>query len=233
MKSLWLSGLAFLVLVSPGFAHFVYILPDAAGQMIQVVFSDALAPDEKVSVDKIRDTRLFLLDAQGKQTSLQLKRTPHALKGTLPGGIPCVVHGVTEYGWVQSKHTGNEPTLLKYYPKVVVGDFRSLPQIPPAEGIALDIQPVLINGKLRFRATRNGHPLADAACALIVPGEEKSPFLKTDADGFIPGEFDQAGRYAVRVKAVDAVAGEWQEKKYDKINHWATLVLDLDSNVLQ
>lgn len=226
-----LAFLAVIAAATPCLGHFVYIVPSADIGEFQVVFSEAPAPDENVVIDKILATQLVAIDADGKRSSVAWTKSSHALRGALPARTPLLLGGVTEYGWVQSKHTGNVPILLKYYPKAIVGDPRACAELRLGKDAPFEIIPLIENDTLKFVALRDGKPVADAACAVLVPGAEKKPLTKTDSQGRIPGSFDRPGRYAVKVKVIDEVSGEWKGQKYDKAHHWATLVVDYTTGV--
>ncbi len=222
-----LAFLTLLLAATPCFAHFVYIAPSVEKGEFQVVFSEDPSPDEKVDINKIIATKLVSIDVSGKLSSIEWSKTEHALRGALPEPKPLVLAGVTDYGWVQSKHTGNVPVLLKYYSKAIVGDIRGLPEQPLGKEIPFEIVPKVENGSLALVALQNGKPLANATCAVLAPGDEKAPMEKTDAEGRINGKFERPGRYSVKVKAIEEKAGEWKGQKYDKEHLWATLVFDV------
>ncbi len=52
MKRFFASAIV-LVIASTASAHFAYIVRTGDGAKIQVIFSDTLEPDPKVSIDKI------------------------------------------------------------------------------------------------------------------------------------------------------------------------------------
>lgn len=222
-----IASLAVLLASTPCLGHFVFIAPSAEKGEFQVVFSEEPVPDEKVAIDKIIETRLLSVDANGKASKLDWARDEHALRGTLPEPKPVILAGVTDYGWVQSKHTGNIPVLLKYYSKAVLGDIRTLPEVQLGREMPFEIIPKVVDGSLTLVALQNGKPLKDATCAVQAPGEEKAAMGKTDSEGRIAGKLDRPGRYAVKVKAVEDKPGEWKGQKYDKEHLWATLVFDL------
>ena len=214
-----------LIATTPTLAHFVYVVPSDNQSEVQIVFSETPAPDEKVVVDKILSTKLQAIDKAGHETPLPWTRTSdHFLTAKLPAPAPVVVAGVTDYGVTNSRHTGNIPVLIKYYPKAILGDLLSVPssQAPAV----IEILPVVRETRLTFRALAQGKPLAESDCVVKTPGDEKGERSKTNTDGSLPGQFDKAGRYGVWVRLVDLSPGEVNGMHYDKVHSYATLVVD-------
>jgi hypothetical protein len=219
-------GLFVLVLAAtPAWGHFVYVLPSAEGSQVEVVFSDSLAADEKVAIEKIAATELFALDAKGTAFPMTCSRTEHSLRGTIPPGA-VVIGGKTDYGVANSRHTGNIPVWIQYYPKALLGDVAAASELRLDQRVPLEAAPVVRNGQLQFLALRGGKPLAGATCVILAPGEPKTQQLQTDDEGFAPGRFSKPGRYGVWIKLVDATPGEHGGMKYDRIHTYATLVVD-------
>jgi hypothetical protein len=212
---------------TPAFGHFVYIVPDASGQEVQVVFSEVPAVDEKVAVEKIAGTQLTAIDDSGRRTRLKTEKFDHFLSAKLPDSAAVLLSGVTQYGVTNSKHTGNVPVHIKYFSKAVLGDFARASNLRLNGQVTLEIVPVLQNGKLQFLALSGGKPVADADCVVKSPGDEKGERAKTDAKGLVPGQFDKPGRYGVWVRTVDLSPGDLQGAHFDKTHTYATLVVDL------
>jgi hypothetical protein len=223
---LHLTLLIVLACAAPALGHFVYIVPDAENRQLQIVFSEDPAPDEKVAVDKIMNTELFVVDANGTQTSVKWSRSnDHYLSAKLPAAAAQLIAGRTNYGVTNSRHTGNIPVLIKYYSKAVLGDpARATARLGSA--VPLEIVPVVREGKLEFIALSGGRPLADADCVVKAPGDDKAERTKTTSAGQIPGRFDSPGRYGVWVRMVDLTPGEVAGARYDKAHSYATLVVD-------
>ncbi len=225
MKRFFASAIV-LVIASTASAHFAYIVRTGDGAKIQVIFSDTLEPDTKVSIDKIAATTLFAVNATGMQTPLKLSKGEHALLAETPDKDTMVIGGITDYGFHQSKHTQNKPVWLKYYPKAILGDVLAAEKVRLGDKVPLEIVAVVREGKLGFQALMKGKPLADADCGVVLPGEEKGIKTKTDAAGMIMARFDKAGKYGARVSHIEPIAGELSGKKYEEIRHYATLVVD-------
>jgi uncharacterized GH25 family protein len=203
-------------------AHFVFVVPDAnnAAKAV-VVFSDDLAPDEAVTMEKIAALKLRVKDAAGKVTDATFKTDKHSFAVTLPGTGARVVYGSVPYGVMQKGDA--KPFLLAYHPKAVVGPI-------PADGgklgdAAAELVPLASAGKVKFRLLAAGKPVADAEATVIRP-DGKRDKVKTDKDGTTP-EFAGAGWYGVWVRVTEARSGEHDGKKYEEVRHYPTLVVDV------
>lgn len=217
-----LLGALFLMaaLTAPTWAHFVYIVPQANGSGVQVVFSDSLAPDDQVDIGKIAATKLTVRDAAGRETPLTLTKGEHALTGTVPEGAR-VVHGTTVYG-VSSRGSG-KPFLLTYHPKAILGNAATAPKL--GEAAALEVVPIVTEGKVRFQVLARGKPVSGSEVTVLMPGEKEQK-ATTDKEGHTP-EYAAAGRYGVWARHVEKASGEHDGKKYEESRHYATLVVDV------
>ncbi len=219
MTRMLVAVLVGLVASAAGRAHFAFIVPEADGNAAKVVFSDELAPDAKVNIEKLANTKLTLRDAAGKDAPLEWTKGDGFLLVNVPGGGPRVVYGVTEYG-VLAKGDA-QPFRLTYYPKALVGGATKAVGGP----LVVEIVPAGEPGKTRFQVLHRGKAAADAETTVLVPGGEKKA-VKTDKDGFTP-EFAATGRYGVFARVTDAKAGEYAGKAYTETRHYATLVVDV------
>lgn len=217
-----LAGLLGLVAAAAGRAHFAFLVPEADGAAVKLVFSDDLAPDTKVKIDKLAGTKLTVRDAAGKEAPLEWKAGDGFYQVALPGGGPRVVYGVTEYGVLQKGDS--MPFRLTYYPKALVGPVPAEKAVVGGP-LAVEIVPEGGAGKTRFRVLHGGKGKADAEATVLVPGGEKKA-VKTDKDGYTP-EFAATGRYGVTARVTDAKAGEFAGKAYTEHRHYATLVADV------
>ena len=201
-------------------AHFPFIVPEADGASAKVVFSDTLAPDTDVNIEKLAGTKLFLRDSGGKDAPLEWKKGEGFYDVKLPGTGPRVAYGVTEYGVLQKGDA--KPFRLVYFPKALVGD---APGKAIGDPLKVEIVPSSSGEKTRFQVLHGGKPVADAEVTVLLPGEGKKA-AKTDKDGYTPA-YDAKGRYGVFARVTEAKAGEHAGKKYDETRFYATLVMDV------
>lgn len=227
MKRLLWVFFGTLLFVGEASAHFPFIVPQADGSQIQVVFSDSLEPDEKASIERIAAMTLFAVDTAGKSTPVRWTKLQHALTATLPGKDVLVVNGFTDRGFVQSKHTENKPVWIKHYPKAVIGDVALAAKVRASDQAPLELVPVLSEGQLRFQVLRKGKPLPGAEVTVLVPGDSKARETTTDTQGITKDSFSDAGQYGARAGFVEKAEGVLAGNKYEEIRSYATLVVSL------
>jgi uncharacterized GH25 family protein len=205
-------------------AHFPFIVPEADGTAAKVVFSDTLAPDTNVNIDKIAGTRFTVRDAQGAEAALTAKLGGKKDEGFLALSLPKgarLVYGVTDYGVLQVGDA--KPFKLMYYPKAVIG-FTSSKDATIGEKSPLEIVPVSVFGKVKFQVLASGKPLPEIEVG-VTPPDGKKKAMKTDKEGLTP-EFEGNGRYGATAKWIESKSGDFAGKKYDEVRNYATLVVD-------
>jgi uncharacterized GH25 family protein len=213
------TALALVACAAAAHAHMVYVVPAQDGQTLTVVFSDSLAPDEKVKMDKLAGLKLFAR-VGGKDAPVEYTKGDHSFAAKLPKDTS-VVYGTAVYGLLTKSE---KPTLLAYHPKAVLAgsDAKSA---TVGEASALAIVPVSEAGKTRFRLLAKGKPVAGAEGTVVLPDGTKEK-VTTDTEGFTIG-FEKTGRYAAYLKLTESKGGEHDGKKYEEVRHYATLVADL------
>jgi hypothetical protein len=226
MKRL-LCALLLLACAGSARAHFVWLLPGPRADKLsaQIVFSDALSPDDAKFLKKIAHTKVYARAGEGKVVELKATMGKDALEVAVPGAGPQVVLAVCPYG-VIARGKG-EPFLLNYYAKSLVGHTRKAP-VPaklftqPWDQAPLEV--VVLPDKASARVLWRGKPLAGAEVSFLVPGKEDSVGDKTDKDGLakLPPHA-AAGTYGIRAGHTEAKAGELAGKKYGAVRHYATL----------
>jgi uncharacterized GH25 family protein len=219
MTRLLLSVAAVAAFAAAASAHMVYVVPAADNQSVTVVFSDSLAPDEKVKMDKVAGLKL-VARIDGTDSPVECTTGDHSFTAKLTK-TPAVAYGTAVYGLLSK---AEKPTLLVYHPKAVFAG-ADAKAATVGEAAALEVVPVTEAGKTRFRLLAKGKPVADAEGSVMRPDGSKEK-VKTDADGYTTA-FDQTGRYAAYLKLTEAKAGEHDGKKYEEVRHYATLVADV------
>lgn len=208
-----------LMAASPAWAHFIFIIPDAAGQKATVVFSDKLAPDSAVDIGQIAGTKLAVKQRDAKDQPVAWAKGGHSFDFAIPGNGPRQIVGSGEYGVMQ--RGGSKPFLLVYHPKASVGDMANCE--PLGESVPVEIVPVRAADGIRFKLLSRGKPRAEAEINIIAPGSSDSKKLKTDKDGLTP-VFSAPGQYGAWAPLNEPKGGEWKGKKYDETRHYATFV---------
>ncbi len=223
LRMLLTSGMM-LIGATTAMAHFVFLVPEAADpSKVKAIFSDSLKPDDRVDITKIEATQLQMIDATGKVSKLKwtLDKAGACYKIEIPGSGVRTVFGTTEYGVLQRGNA--KPFRLIYHSKAIMGGLPTGQQATQGVGAPLEVVPIVVNGKLQFQALWQGKPLAKAEFTVMVPEEVESVKLVADDQGLTKG-FEKAGTYGVYVRLLQNVSGEFQDKKYEEIRQYATLV---------
>lgn len=230
----WIASLLLLAgLTMPAQAHFVWILPSTNPKELgkaEVVFSDELASDSAVPIKKIAGTELFLRGADGQKTKVKSTEGKASLVVGADIKEPQVLAGLTKYGVL--KKAQDEPFLLIYHSKAILGWPFTAECCQPWHALALEIVPVLegTGTKTHVAGVRvfwQGKPLAKAEVILL--GTKDVPPIDgpTDAQGYFKEGFaanKEPGLHGLRVVHKEAKAGEVDGKKYAEVRHYATLV---------
>lgn len=213
----WIGGLvAVTTFASWSMGHFVYLVPQKDSGKIQVVFSEELAPDEQVNIDKIASIRLKAR-VNEKDIEVPATKAQHSLDVSLPSGASSV-YGKIIYGVTTRSQ---DSFLLVYHPKLLIGS--PSPAVAKiGEKAEWEIVPQGAGDKTRFQFLHQGKPVADAEGSLLLPDGKKEK-LSTDKDGFTP-LFSGSGRYGLWLRQTLAKSGESEGKKYSSEKHYATLV---------
>src|SRR5687768_10625730 len=94
----FLLGAALVLLASPAFAHFPFIVPDPNGAGARLVMSETLEPDPQVGIEILSSAKLMLRDAAGVETPIALEKREEWMSLALPGAGTRVVRGVVDLG---------------------------------------------------------------------------------------------------------------------------------------
>lgn len=206
-------------------AHALYIVPN--GEKITVVFSDELAPDANIKEatwKKIESLKLTAVAADGTGTEVKFTQEKDHLKASVPAGTR-EVFGVVDYGIAVK---GEKATLTKFCPRAILAEAKPVAREEKtvAAPSGLVIQPEKAAGKVRFRVTLSGKPVAKAKVSLIVPEKTDHEDVTTDDEG-LTSAFSAVGRYGVTARLSVDKAGEVNGQKYEVIAYVATLVVDV------
>lgn len=221
MKRLCLSLTMLMVLGLPLQAHFLYLVPDQDGKSAVLIFSDSLEPDRPELMAKITGTRMQFRPPAGAAIDLKWTDKKDAFLVAAPEGKPGMVTASLKYGVVAK---GDDPFLLHYYATSWLPGKAAapLPAVTPDEQMVLQIVPA---GGRKFQVRWQGKPLADVTVAVLAG--EKPTEVKTDAQGTFEVSGDIKGLCGLRVRQVEAKAGELDGKAYKEVRHYATLVVRL------
>jgi len=158
MRAITLTVSLILFAATPASAHFVFIIPDAAGQKATVVFSDKLERDSAVDIGLISGTKLSVRQRDAKEQPVAWTKGEHAYTFDIPGTGARQIAGTTEYGVMP--RGGGKPFLLVYHPKAIVGDFSKSESL--GDAVPVEILPVRGSGGIRFRVLAQGNEVFSA-----------------------------------------------------------------------
>ncbi len=202
-------------------AHFVFVVPDAGGGSAKVFISEDLKPAGEVDLSIISGAKLHLLDAAGHEVALPMVKGAGAYTVALSGSGTRVIHGVVDLGFSQSR--GPKPYLLMYYPKSILGNAFDGKSILPDQ-TPVQIVPLGKPGALKLQLLVRGKPEPNSEITVILPDNTQKK-LKTDAKGETE-LLTETGRYGAWGRYWEEAAGERDNKKYEEIRRYATLVFD-------
>jgi uncharacterized GH25 family protein len=215
-----LSAVSLFLLAVPLQAHFLFLVPEADGQSVLLIFSDALEPDRPELMAKVTGTKVQFRPVNGAATDLKWTDQKDAFLLTAPKGQSGLVSASLKYGVVAK---GEQPFLLHYYAAAwLPGAGKQAPPALNPNEQALQIVPL---GGRKFQAVWQGKPVAEAAVAIV--GGERGQEIKADAQGVVELPANAPPLVGLRVRQVEAKAGEQDGKAYQEVRHYATLVVRL------
>ena len=207
-------------------AHMVYVVPSADGKGLTVVFSDTLAADPNVAIDKVAGLKLTARFEGGKESPVELVKGDHKLTADAAPGAR-LLYGTVNYGF---SSRAEKPSLIVYHAKAVAAGVTGA-GATVGDKAALEVVPVTAGGRTRFQLLAKGKPVPDAEGTVTLPDGKKEK-LKTDKAGFtVP--FEATGRVSAYLLHVETTAGEHEGKKYEQTRHYATVVVDVKSGAGQ
>lgn len=202
-------------------AHFVFVVPDAAGASAKVFISEELKPTGEVDLGIISGAQLSLLDSGGSDTKLTMTKGTDAYVIPVSGKGTRVIHGVVDLGFSQSR--GPKPHVLIYYPKTILGNAFDSKSIL-SEQTPVQIVPIGKPGALTLKLLVRGKPQPNSEITVILPDATQKK-LKTNGAGQTE-VLGQTGRFGAWARFWEPSPGERKGKKYDELRHYATLVFD-------
>lgn len=207
-----------LALTTTASAHFVFLI-DGVGD-VRIIFSDALAPDDAVPIEKVARTKAFAR-VGGKATPLELEKVKdaNAYRVKVPAGEVDAIYASTDYG-VLAKGDA-KPFLLRYHSKAVPG-ILGQPVKNVGEPLPVELAVKLEGRKASFQLLAGGKAVPEAEVTIL---HERLPTAKATSgkDGWTPAIDVDVGRYGVVAKHATAKAGEVDGMKYDEVRDYATV----------
>ncbi|MDZ4821295.1 MAG: hypothetical protein SGJ20_20225, partial [Planctomycetota bacterium] len=215
---------AVMGICSQASAHFIFVVPDAAGEKVQVVMSEGLEPDLEMNSGMVRSSELQWKAADGKAQSLAPKSEGDetALVAAIPGKGNRVVFGKVDFGVMQ--RGASKAHWLVYFPKTIIGNPFDEKNTVDADR-PVEIVPVGKSGETKLKLLVQGKPAANTELTVILPGgaEEKH----TTDDAGLTKALPAAGRYGAWARNWKEQSGTAGDKKYEEVRNYATLVFDV------
>ncbi|MDX2266702.1 MAG: kelch repeat-containing protein [Bryobacter sp.] len=218
-RNILLAALLLPALLS---AHFTFVVPHAGGQGADLIISEDLYPDPAVNPKLIEQTKLWVRNAEGKDTPLVLQSGKDRLPMQVPGAGNRIIFGQSNLG-ISPAARGPKEYLLMYYPKTVMGALWG-EAATLGNTQVVELVPYGEAGAARIRLLVRGEAKPNAEMTVVLPGGEQKR-VKTDAEGFA-GPFAETGRFAVWARFWEDATGEHQGKRYEQIRHYGMLVFD-------
>lgn len=217
-------------LASPAWAHFIWIstAPNAAGKpAVHILFGDDSIACEAKFLDNVQQTKVWAHEPGKKPVEVKLEKEIKGENGTWMGALDPSGKAITatcEYG-VSSR--GKEPFLLVYHAKHINAiDPAALKHFARMESLRLDIMPTIKGDDGELQVLFDGKPAAGAQVMIWTPDKyEKETEQFTDAEGKVKFSAKQRGRWQVRARHQNNVAGKKGDKEYPFERHYSTLVL--------
>lgn len=205
-----------------GWAHFLWLSP-APGKpaVVELHFSEDAAEPEAKFLERLAGIEAVWHKDSQTSEKLEVKKTDRALEVTAGEPAGCVV---TTRKWGVLDKNGAKYKLM-YYGKCLLGGEPSRWLTTPVAAQRLDLVPAWKDGQAGVVAYWNGQPLANAEVT-VDPFTGESIKGMTSAEGRF--EFPATtGLTSVRVKQVEAGAGEEDGKPFAETRHYASLVFSL------
>lgn len=211
-----------VAVATSAFAHFPFIVVDPGGATARLLMSETLVPDAEVSIDILAKTSLSIRTADGREIPLTLtKADDTSMSMALPGGGTRVIHGVADLGYMQ-RGTGRAHLLI-YHPKTIIGDAFDA-KTTLGEKTPIEIVPIRTEDGFRLKLLIAGKAAPGQEVRVVdIHGNDED--YTTDAEGCV-GPFTEAGRYGAWARHWVDEKGVRNDKDYDQVRHYATLVFD-------
>lgn len=223
-------ALALAVLLSPAaaWAHFIWLVPQAAGNeaQVQIYFSEDASPDNVELLKRLEGIQVWQLAAGKEPRVLDLAKTDTSLAAVVPapGVADSLVVAAHDLG-VLSR--GENVYRLKYFAKAgpAAGD-KAWTSIDSSKQLRLDVIPTYASGKVDVKVLFDGKPVSGAEVKASGPGLDDFE-ATTDAQGGATFAAIQPGVYSLRARHVEEVPGEVGGKKYPATRFYTTVALNV------
>lgn len=222
------AALTLALLVTPVQAHFVWIeaAPVDGDYALRAGFGEH-ASWESEYAPKIDKTKYWLQTENGKTAPLSLAWNDESecYVGKVDAHGSAAVYG--EVTWGLFGQGGPAESLIRYYPKTMLGDPSQWKKLKASDSIGVEIIPVLDGSTLTIEVRSDGKPLPGAKVKVYNPGAKKFETVQVDDQGKGVWNLAGPGDYAATVVDRRPINGEFDGEKYEGEMHCASLTFNL------
>lgn len=205
-------------------AHFLFVVPDADHLTAKVMMTEDLLPADGIPASIVKDAKLSLHTADGKETPLPMTAGATAYTIAIPASDAArVVHGELDLG--VTKRGQAKPYHLVYHPKTIVGNPFDASTNLGLAATPIEISPAGDGQSLWFTVAIDGKPAPAGTEVHVIKPDGSQEVYETNDKGSTEA-FTAPGRYGAWAKSVKTEAGTLDGKAYEETRHYATLVID-------
>ncbi|MBX9652405.1 hypothetical protein K2Y11_02175 [bacterium] len=206
-------------------AHFIWFeaVPTPEGTTLKAGFGEKgaweteYAPSiEKATYWVVRD------DGQSEPVSFVWDKKQECYIAFLPKEAGAAAYG--KLTWGIFARDGVPPSLLYYYPKILLGTPDRWNGAKPSADSNVEILIKLEGSTVKFQALAQGKPMPDAKVKFYTPDATEPEVVTADKEGKGEWKVEGPGTYSVTVVDRRKVGGEHEGKKFVGEMHCASLV---------
>lgn len=221
LTSVLAASLLISAIVAPAQAHFLWLVESDNPKELNLYFSEGPYADEPAILKRVADAVAYQLTDDKEPQEIKFTLADEELKSDELKGRGDSLYVLTRSLGVMER--GGEKFLLQYNAKTGPTLGKTAWKLDASKHVSLDVVPSIQDDQAVVTATFAGKPVA--AAQVVVEGPGGKVEAETDAQGVAKFPIAKAGIYAVRVKYVEAKAGQAGEDKYDTVRHYTTLTL--------
>mgnify|MGYP001319047206 FL=1 len=219
------AALLLTAFAAPAQAHFIFVVADPVNQgtQLQLSFGEGPEPAEAYLLDKVAHAQLWAVAADGSRSLVKLSKKTQGDEGAWVATAkerPTALQAVCQYGTFSR---GGKTSLLNYFAQYV-----SLPGAVPAPGeeLKLAVVPTLETQGIRLQVTWEGKPVSEGV-EVVAAGPNGKDLEVKAADGAFVVPNVGSGRYVIRARLAQDIAGKLGDDAYQGVLNYSTLTLDI------
>lgn len=211
-------------------AHFIWLVPQPAADgtsVVRVYFGEDAHDDSTDYLSRLKGLQLQQVGGRDAPTMLSLESSDEGLAAA----ADCHQSVVVTSHDLGVMDRGDSVFRLQYYAKagpVVTDGIWTATDVP--DQIRLDIRPQLKDGELLLEVLFDQKPVAEAQVMAARPGLADFEGTTNQA-GQVAIPVAESGLHSVRVRHIEAAAGELDGQKYPETRHYSTVALRIPESV--